>query len=228
MGYVIALVIEYVILPLLVVYLIVDCVRAKKARQLSEYDGMGASAPSPDDPNETEKDRMFIANAFVAADTDKAADIVRFSANMVSFKDAYEALSEEQKKYFHTLHKYAMDKEGAEEKRAKSAILVRIKKKPIIKLQIRRGITVASFKLESELMRGYKRQAETSKGIKEKETDVYVTDETILNTACGMVDLMLQQYAKERQEAIDRRNAKRAERRASQRASEEVGSPTEE
>ena len=86
---------------------------------------------------------------------------------------------------------------------------------------IRRVITVAAFKLENDLLRDYRRNSEAAGAFRQKETEIYVTDDNAMEAACAMVDLMLEQYEKERQEAIERRRAKRAALRAEREAKRE-------
>ena len=90
-----------------------------------------------------------------------------------------------------------------------------------MKVIIRRGITVAAFKLENDLLRDYRRNSEAAGAFRLKETELYIESESALETACGMVDLMLQQYAREREETIRRRRARQAARRAEKRAERE-------
>lgn len=77
---------------------------------------------------------------------------------------------------------------------------------------------MAAFKLENDLLREYRRNSEAAGAFRLKETELYIESENALETACGMVDLMLQQYAREREEAIRRRRARQAARRAKKRA----------
>ena len=80
---------------------------------------------------------------------------------------------------------------------------------------------MAAFKLENDLLRDYRRNSEAEGAFRQKETEIYVTDDNAMEAACGMVDLMLQQYAREREETIRRRRARQAARRAEKRAERE-------
>ncbi len=144
-----------------------------------------------------------------------APDVVNFKVRDISFEEQINALSEKQRQYFNSILDYAMQKPGAEEQKLKNVICVRVNKKIILKLSIRRGVTLASFKLENELLRDYKRNtgANASK-IKQRETEVYVNNEHIIEAVYAMIDLMLEQYEKEHQEAIMRRRAQQAANRA--------------
>ena len=130
-------------------------------------------------------------------------------------------MSEAQKRFFINIREYALHKPKADEKQTKKGVCVRSNKKIILKLKIRRGVTVASFKLENDLLRDYRRNSEAAGAFRQKETEIYVTDDNAMEAACAMVDLMLQQYAREREETIRRRRARQAARRAEKRAERE-------
>ena len=152
-------------------------------------------------------------------------DLVSFRSVERTFEDAFAELSEEQKRYFSEIMAYALSKPKAEEKVTKGAVCVRSNKKLILKLKIRRKITVASFKLENDLLRDYRHNIGDASAIRMRETEIYVNDDSVKETAFGMIDLMLEQYERERQEALERRRLARAAKRAEQaadRAAEEA------
>lgn len=152
-------------------------------------------------------------------------DLVSFRSVERTFEDSFAELSEEQKRYFSEIMAYALSKPKAEEKVTKGAVCVRSNKKLILKLKIRRKITVASFKLENDLLRDYRHNIGDASAIRMRETEIYVNDDSAKETAFGMIDLMLEQYERERQEALERRRLARAAKRAEQaadRAAEEA------
>ena len=152
-------------------------------------------------------------------------DLVSFRSVERTFEDAFAELSEEQKRYFSEIMAYALSKPKAEEKVTKGAVCVRSNKKLILKLKIRRKITVASFKLENDLLRDYRHNIGDASAIRMRETEIYVNDDSAKETAFGMIDLMLEQYERERQEPLERRRLARAAKRAEQaadRAAEEA------
>ena len=167
--------------------------------------------PAPEAQEEADGEKPAVV--YVAEDGNR----IVFAASERSFSEAYATLSEEQKRYFILIREYALHKPNATETRGNAGVTIRSDKKVILKLKIRRGITVASFKLENDLLRDYRRNSESSKAFRLKETELYIEDEGALETARGMVDLMLEQYEKERQEAMERRKAKRAAAAASRR-----------
>ena len=137
----------------------------------------------------------------VAAADGQAGFNVGFNANKKTFKETYEALSEEQKKFFDGLRDYALTKNGARLNESLLSISVTILNKPILRLKIRRRITIASFKIKSDVMRDFAYPAEN--GIKEKETEIRVTDGNLFAAACDMVDLMVKQHEQKRRERLN-------------------------
>ena len=205
-GYAIGLIIEGALALVLIVALIAVCVKAKKARAAAQATEEAALA------------EVAAAAVPVPAAVPEGEDVVSFAANDRSFSEAYATLNEEQKRYFILLREYALHKQNATETRTSRGVVIRSDKKIILKLIIRRGIVVAAFKLENDLLRDYRRNSEAAGAFRLKETELYIESENALETACGMVDLMLQQYAREREEAIRRRRARQAARRAKKRA----------
>ncbi len=249
MGYTIALVIEYVIVAILVGIVVYMMIKSKKQsvtengeaneEETAEFQSavisegvtvnininsaaeqVAVQTQDNLDFNESENLEILPSSDDMPLDAEAIDANVMFSANTTTFEEKFNMLSEEQKGYFNKLRDYALSKEKAEEKNHKSAVVVTADKKPILKLKIRRGITVASFKIESELMRNYKRDAEFVEGIKEKETEVYVANEKALTTACEMVDLMILQNEQKKQGTIARRRAVRRALRADNKTSQ--------
>ncbi len=140
----------------------------------------------------------------------------KFQPNVMPLSEKLLALSTDQHRFFTSILSYAMEKEGAEKHETKFYVSVIVKKKTILKLGIRRDITLASFKFENELLRDYKRNVSTSASstIREKDTQVLVTDEEKMKTAFEMIDLMLEQHELDRKAAKERRRSKKAEKQA--------------
>lgn len=242
-GYAIGMIVEAIIAAGLIVALIVLAVKKKKApaenaagEEMAAADGAAepvaepveeaAAEPVAEPAPVTEPVAESVVEAPVAyipvvapieapaaEEEDALGNKIVFAASDRSFSEAYATLSEEQKRYFILIREYALHKPNATEKRGATSLVIRSNKKAILKLKIRRGITIAAFKLENDLLRNYRRNSESAKAFRLRETELYIEDENGLETARGMVDLMLEQYARERQEAIERRKAKRAARR---------------
>ncbi len=181
----------------------------------AEYDTTYRSPENEDEDVTGESAEYYLTNQPPEPD-DPDGTMVRFSAAELSFEEAFSELSEEQRRFFSEILAYAMEKPNAEKKVTKNAVSVKSDRKPILKLKIRRNTTVASFRLENDLLREYRHNSASA--IKLKETEINVVDEASKDTACGLVDLMIRQYEHQRQEMIERRKALRAAKRAEKAA----------
>lgn len=111
---------------------------------------------------------------------------------------SYKMLTREQRSFYDNLKKYALSKEGTVLSAAKYYENIKIGKKSILKLQIKRNVTVASFALEDERLKQFRKQAAKTEGsqIKTKPTEIPLYDLAAYNTAVGMVDLMFETIVK--------------------------------
>lgn len=133
--------------------------------------------------------------------------------------EAYEELSSEQKGFFDGLLSYAMSKEQAIENRTKTEVQVKAERKQIVRLAIKRGITIAKFHLENDLMKQYrKNDAETK--ISVKDTEIKVTDVAAYETAKGLVDVAIENNKREKEAAAEARRQQRAEKRRAAKQAE--------
>lgn len=195
MMYYIIGIIELVLLILFLCFVIAEIVKLHKLKKEKENE------------NGTQNNIIF-------------EDGVNFKVNKLTFEEQIKALNKEQRRYFKTLREYALKKQDAKERQTKSAILVGVSKaKPILKLSVRKGVILCSFKLENDLLRNYKRTTgATADMIHQKETEVLIHDDEMLKTALGMIDLMVEQHEKELQEAKERKRLQEAKRRAEKKA----------
>lgn len=142
------------------------------------------------------------------------AEGVTFSSGELTFSDAYNGLSDEQREYLEKVRAYAMSKPDAIEKQNKMSLNVKTAGKSIVKFRIRHGAAVASYNLENDLLKDFRRGSGTSSIIRHKETEVVLSDGVAAETACNMVDLMMKQFEKERELAKERRREARKARSA--------------
>ena len=130
----------------------------------------------------------------------------------LTLEEAYAKLTKEQKKYFDGLREYAMSKDSKCKEKLSTyfTTIGPSTTNPFIKLTIKKGITVALFKMEDEYLKDIRRNA-SSDGtkMKIKETELPVGDKQAYDTAKDMVDLRLDQ--------IDRYNDFLKEQRAMKR-----------
>ena len=106
--------------------------------------------------------------------------------------ELYDELSAEQKSFFDELREEALTKPDAELAMAKNFITVKIGKRNLIKLLIKRGVTVAEFMLENEALKQLRLSNTNKRGkstIKVKPTVVQVLDVTSLKVAVDMINL---------------------------------------
>lgn len=111
---------------------------------------------------------------------------------------SYKMLTREQRSFYDNLKKYALSKEGTVLSSAKYYENIKIGKKSVLKLQIKRNVTVASFALEDERLKQFRKQTAKKEGsqIKTKPTEIPLYDLAAYNTAVGMVDLMYETIVK--------------------------------
>lgn len=108
----------------------------------------------------------------------------------------YDLLSDEQKRYFDKLKEAALAKPQAKLTVGRSFFNIKIGKRSILKLRIRRMITVGEYALENDILKDFKKSDPNKTGnakIKVRPTLVAVTDESTLETALDMIDLVHKQ-----------------------------------
>ncbi len=117
-------------------------------------------------------------------------------APRLTLEEAYAKLTKEQKKYFDGLREYAMSKDSKCKEKLSTyfTTIGPSTTNPFIKLTIKKGITVALFKMEDEYLKDIRRNA-SSDGtkMKIKETELPVGDKQAYETAKDMVDLRIDQ-----------------------------------
>lgn len=124
---------------------------------------------------------------------------VKFHENK-TIEELYEELSVEQKSFFDELKNTALAKPNAVLSITKTYENVKIGKRSIIKLIIRRGVTVAEFLLENDALKEYRLSSQNKKGkskIKIRPTVLAVTELDTLRAAVDMIHLAYQQIIEE-------------------------------
>lgn len=146
-----------------------------------------------------------------AREVDENALIISRSASK-TIDESYSALTKEQKKFFDGLLSYALSKENAIEYRTKTEIKIKADRKPIIRLSVRKGVTVAKFHLENDLMKKFRRNSAEAR-IDVKDTKVNVTDALAFETAKGLIDVAVENNKREKEAAAEARRQYIAEKR---------------
>ncbi len=114
----------------------------------------------------------------------------------LTLEEAYAKLTKEQKKYFDGLREYAMSKDSKCKEKLSTyfTTIGPSTTNPFIKLTIKKGITVALFKMEDEYLKDIRRNASgDGTKVKVKETEVPIGDKQAYDTAKDMVDLRIDQ-----------------------------------
>ena len=113
-------------------------------------------------------------------------------AESKTITELYEELTNEQKSFFDELREEALTKPDAELSMSRNFITVKIGKRNLIKLLIKRGVTVAEFMLENEALKQLRLSNRNKKGknaIRVKPTVVQVLDLPSLKVAVDMINL---------------------------------------
>ncbi len=114
----------------------------------------------------------------------------------LTLQEAYAKLTKEQKKYFDGLREYAMSKDSKCKERLSTyfTTIGPSTTNPLIKLTVKKGVTVALFKMEDEYLRDIRRNANSDGAkVKVKETEIAIPDKLSYDTAKDMVDLRIDQ-----------------------------------
>ena len=144
-----------------------------------------------------EKKTEVVNEAAVADATEGESEFVVVHDGIVfndskTITELYEELSPEQQSYFDELREEALTKPDAELSISKNFVTVKIGKRNLIKLLIKRGVTVAEFMLENEALKQLRLSNTNKRGkssIKVKPTVVQVLDLQSLKVAVDMINL---------------------------------------
>ena len=184
-----------------------------------------APAPTADKPEEKkneeikedreeEETAVETAAADSAADDDDDRERVVISANVRTFDEAYAELPDESRELFDKVKDYALSKEGTREAKMSNGVCVKYGSKKVVRLTVRRGNPVAMFVLENEMLKDFRRTANSNAKLKVHETELVIREEADLDTAFKMVDITVEQIGKDIEAAKERRREARRARRA--------------
>lgn len=172
---------------------------------------VAAVAESPAAENNAQQQQPIIINVFGNTEEKPAepapsetvvvveGDGVKFHENK-TIEELYEELSVEQRSFFDELKNTALAKPNAVLSITKTYENVKIGKRSIIKLLIRRGVTVAEFLLENDALKEYRLSSQNKKGkskIKIRPTVIAVTELDTLRAAVDMIHLAYEQIIEE-------------------------------
>ncbi len=147
-------------------------------------------------------EKPIVISTEAVGEAEKSKQVKKTSATKkapaprLTLEEAYAKLTKEQKKYFDGLREYAMSKDSKCKEKLSTyfTTIGPSTTNPFIKLTIKKGITVALFKMEDEYLKDIRRNASSDGAkVKIKETEIAVPDKQSYDTAKDMVDLRLDQ-----------------------------------
>lgn len=238
------LTVVYVLLGVVLLVLIIACIVAlvKGGRQPEPAPAQAAPAeakPAEAQPEEKEEQaeeaapaeepagEMAPAEEESAAAEDDDKERVVISANVRTFDEAYEDLTDEQRELFNKVKEYALAKEDAVEVKQSGGVVIKRKSKQIVKLTVRRDMPVALFLLENEMLKDFRRNAKSEAKLKVRATELVIREADDLETAYTMVDLSVEQIEKDLEAAKERRREARRQRRLQRQAEEAAAEQAE-
>ena len=175
---------DYAIVPKGMMLLPVDYAAKSEIAAASESSAVAATAEQPQ-----EEERVVDENAVV---------ITNYERKTVD--EAYAELTKDQKGFFDGLLAYAKSKGNAIEYRTKTEVQIKADRKQIVRLAVKKGVTVAKFRVENDLMKQFrKNEAETK--IEVKDTKIKVVDVAAFDTAKGLIDVAVENNAREKEAA---------------------------
>lgn len=184
------------------------------------------AAPAEEPAEETAKEATPAEEESAAAEDDDKERVV-ISANVRTFDEAYQDLTDEQRELFNKVKEYALAKEDAVEVKQSGGVVIKRKSKQIVKLTVRRDMPVALFLLENEMLKDFRRNAKSEAKLKVRATELVIREADDLETAYTMVDLSVEQIEKDLEAAKERRREARRQRRLQRQAEEAAAEQAE-
>lgn len=241
------LTVVYVLLGVVLLVLIIACIVAlvKGGRKPEPAPAQAAPAEKPAEAQPEEKAEEKEEQAEEAAPAEEPAgetapaeeesaaaedddkERVVISANVRTFDEAYEDLTDEQRELFNKVKEYALAKEDAVEVKQSGGVVIKRKSKQIVKLTVRRDMPVALFLLENEMLKDFRRNAKSEAKLKVRATELVIREADDLETAYTMVDLSVEQIEKDLEAAKERRREARRQRRLQRQAEEAAAEQAE-
>lgn len=167
----------------------------KPAQQPIIINVYNSKTEKSDAPQKEEPVAPVLQSAVKEQETKQDAASVPFKESK-TIEELYAELSVEQKSFFDELKQKALQKPQAVLSITRNYENVKIGKKSILKLIIRKGVTVAEFSLENDLLKEYRKNTANQKGkskIRVRPTVIAVTELATLKTALDMIDIAHEQ-----------------------------------
>lgn len=175
-------------------------------------------APAAEETAAAEAPSEAEGDVIVLPELEEDQEHVVIAATTRTFDEAYEALDETARSLFDRVKAYALTKEDAAESMQSSGVCVKRGGKLIVKLTVRRGNPVALFRIENDLVKDFRRNAESPVKLKVRATELVLHEEGDLEAAYAMVDLAVEQIERDIENAKERRREARRARRLQNQA----------
>ncbi len=148
---------------------------------------------------------------------------VKFSTTQLTMDEKYAMLSKEYKGYFNEIVKHALAKEGTKQTQTRNYYDYKIGLTRLVRMSIKRGEIVCEYVFIDRDFKDYASRADLK--LKSSATAIKVTDPAAVGVAKDGIDLVYQQYLEDKeykkQQARERRRAKRQSQNAEENASPE-------
>ncbi len=177
-----------------------------------------STAPAAEETAAAEAASEAEGDVIVLPELEEDQEHVVIAATTRTFDEAYEALAETARSLFDRVKAYALTKEDAAESMQSSGVCVKRGGKLIVKLTVRRGNPVALFRIENDLVKDFRRNAESPVKLKVRATELVLHEEGDLEAAYAMVDLAVEQIERDIENAKERRREARRARRLQNQA----------
>lgn len=161
----------------------------------SEQEGKKEEEKATEEEKPAVKEEAEAEKAEAEPEEEGDKEVVQFKTSK-TIEELYAELSMEQQSFFDELKNKAMSKPQAVLSVTKNYENVKIGKRSIVKLLIRKGVTVAEFLLENDMLKEYRKNSANKKGkskIRIRPTVINITELATLKTAIDMIDLAYEQ-----------------------------------
>lgn len=202
MGYIIGYIIEGVMVIGLLIAIILTLRKPAAAATESASASEGAGLTATNLASETA--------ATAAQEPIDLTGATIIQTRFATFEEAYKALDVKQKGLMDSVRRYVLNKPGAEERMTTAGIHIKIGARSLVRLTVRRGMTIALFLLGNDLLKNYRKKDADDVKIKVKPMELKIRDVKEMEAAKQMVDLVIQQMEREKQAQREARRAARS------------------
>ena len=127
-------------------------------------------------------------------------------------KDKYDALTDDTRKWYDEIAEYAASQNGAKCHIGKSYEEYAIGSKKIVRLLIKRGVTVCEFFFQNNDLKSY--MSENNVAVTAAPTTLKVTNEATVKAAKNTIDIVVKNIEEEKEQKRKQANERRKQKRA--------------